>query len=125
MKNIDKFGLSDEILQEISTILGRYPLTKAVLFGSRVKGDYSDNSDIDIAIWTDDQEIEKYLRTDLEEEVTTARKFDLINFKSLDNHKLKENILREGIAIPHHSTDKNHLTATLVNRSPNPVGKTP
>jgi len=99
MSNTSSFGLTTEVWQEIVTVLNRYPLKRAVIYGSRAKGNYSDNSDIDIAIWTDDTDIKYQLRTDLDEIVKTACKFDVVDFKRLDSEKLRENILREGIEI--------------------------
>ena len=43
------FGLSNEIIGKINNITNKYSKT-FVLFGSRARGDYKKNSDIDIAI---------------------------------------------------------------------------
>ena len=43
-------GLSDQIMQGIYQVLASYPaVKKAVLFGSRARGDHRYNSDIDLA----------------------------------------------------------------------------
>lgn len=71
---------------------------KVVLFGSRARGDACLTSDIDIAIfgkeWTDqDLNGARHL---LEEEVKTPLKFDLINFYTVSNPRLKKNIETTG-----------------------------
>jgi uncharacterized protein len=46
-----KFGLSDAVIQKISTVLRRYPqIEKAILYGSRAKGNYKNGSDIDLTL---------------------------------------------------------------------------
>ena len=45
-------GLPERILQAIIAKLdGKESVTRAVIFGSRTRGDYKHNSDIDIAIY--------------------------------------------------------------------------
>ena len=45
-----KFGLSDDIYEKIKKIADKYNKYKFKIFGSRARGDYRSNSDIDIAI---------------------------------------------------------------------------
>jgi predicted nucleotidyltransferase len=48
------FGLSDRALREIRGALSRFPeVKKAVLYGSRAKGNYKNGSDIDLALFGD------------------------------------------------------------------------
>ena len=48
-----KFGLSDKSLSTIAAIFSRYPaVTRAVVYGSRAKGNYRPGSDIDITLET-------------------------------------------------------------------------
>jgi len=47
------FGLKEEIIEEIKGILKRHrEITGALIFGSRARGDYKYNSDIDIAVYS-------------------------------------------------------------------------
>ena len=48
------YGLTDEELNEIKNILKKHT-SKAILFGSRAKGNYKKESDIDIAIIGDER----------------------------------------------------------------------
>ncbi|MCX8482832.1 MAG: nucleotidyltransferase domain-containing protein, partial [Crocinitomicaceae bacterium] len=53
MKN--KFGLLENDMSEIVDVLSQFSsIEKAVLFGSRAKGNFKNGSDIDIAIFGND-----------------------------------------------------------------------
>lgn len=97
----DEFGLSSEILSNIVNILGRYKkISRAVIFGSRARGDYRKTSDIDLCIFSDGlDEIEPNLISDAIEELDTPYRYDILFFDKLKSEDLKENILKEGIAI--------------------------
>lgn len=43
-------GLTDETVAEIRRVLSRFPVERAVLYGSRAKGTYRVGSDIDIVL---------------------------------------------------------------------------
>lgn len=46
-----KFGLEETTLQQIQSVLINYPqVEKAILFGSRAKGNYKNGSDIDLTL---------------------------------------------------------------------------
>lgn len=46
-----RYGLKESSIEQIHTILARYPqVEKAILYGSRAKGDYKPGSDIDLAL---------------------------------------------------------------------------
>jgi predicted nucleotidyltransferase len=46
-----RFGLKKATIQKICAVLARYPqVEKAVLYGSRAKGDYKNGSDIDLTL---------------------------------------------------------------------------
>ena len=47
-----KYGLKETTIQKICGILARYPqVGKAVLYGSRAKGNYKNGSDIDLTLY--------------------------------------------------------------------------
>lgn len=74
---------------------------KIVLFGSRARGDASRTSDIDIAIidpsWT--REDINVVRGQLNEEIATALKIDLVSYDLLEKSGLRDRILKEGVPI--------------------------
>jgi uncharacterized protein len=46
-----RFGLKETTIQKICDVLARYPqVKKAVLYGSRAKGNYKKSSDIDLTL---------------------------------------------------------------------------
>lgn len=46
-----KYGLKDAAIQKICEVLAKYPaIEKAVLYGSRAKGNYKNGSDIDLTL---------------------------------------------------------------------------
>jgi uncharacterized protein len=46
-----KFGLSENTIDKINRVLSHYPeVNKAILYGSRAKGNYRNGSDIDLTL---------------------------------------------------------------------------
>lgn len=46
-----KYGLPDTVVGQISAVLRRYPqVDRAILYGSRAKGNYKNGSDIDLTL---------------------------------------------------------------------------
>jgi uncharacterized protein len=47
-----RFGLKESTIQKIYDVFARYPqVEKAVLYGSRAKGNYKNGSDIDLTLY--------------------------------------------------------------------------
>ena len=90
-----KFGLADKQIEQILAILKKANVTEAVIFGSRAKGNWRENSDIDIAVWGQDINLGK-LSLDLEE-LPMPYKFDVINYDKISNSAFREHIDRVGI----------------------------
>lgn len=81
MNNIDP--KIKEIISE--TIRKHIPNAKILIFGSRIKGNFSENSDIDIAVKCDkkiDISIMAKIKMDLEE-LDINEKIDLIDYNSV------------------------------------------
>ncbi len=68
MKNIDQLNLKDNenaALQELKRrLLGRFPDAELIIYGSKARGDYDKDSDIDLLILVD-----KQVNTALEDEI--------------------------------------------------------
>jgi len=99
---MELFGLNEIIIKNIVDIIKEYEeVTKAVIFGSRARGDYKKASDIDIALFGD--KLTNTINTKIFyqiEDLYIPYKVDLINFNTLsDENKIKENILKEGVEI--------------------------
>jgi len=88
-----------EITDKITPILKRYGVSKAALFGSSVKGEMTEASDIDVLV-----EIEKdislldFVGLKLELEEILGRKVDLVEYCTL-KPILRERVLREQVSI--------------------------
>lgn len=94
-----KSGLSLDTLAKITTVLSRCPaLEKAVLYGSRAKGNYRPGSDIDLTLFGETLsyahlvEIESQL-----DELMLPYSFDLSLFSQIDNPDLTGHIERVGL----------------------------
>lgn len=98
--NIDNINktILDKIVEIITT---HKDVEKIVIFGSRADDTYVKTSDIDIAIFSkswDSRDI-NIVKGQLEEDIKTPLKFDLLNFYSLSKEGLKKNILSKGKTI--------------------------
>ena len=89
----------DEIKRRILPILRRYGVKRVGLFGSCVKGEMREDSDIDILV-----EIEKdislldFIGLKLEIEDALGRKVDLVEYDTI-KPLLREKILKEQVVI--------------------------
>lgn len=97
-----KGGLKEEDRTMIMEAIGRYgEIEKAVLFGSRAKGNYKHGSDVDISISganvSYDTVVE--LRYWLNEETNMSYHFDIVHLETIKNKELKEHIQRAGIIL--------------------------
>lgn len=89
----------DSILSALAQTFRRYPaIERAVLFGSRARGDHREQSDYDVAIYgvlpTSDKTA---LRIFCAEDLPTLHKVDLIFMSEQDGTPIAESIQREGI----------------------------
>jgi predicted nucleotidyltransferase len=87
------FGLSDKNIEHITQTLKSLAVKKATVFGSRAKGNYRDNSDIDIAVWGEVNV--GHLLSELDE-LPMPYKFDVVSYEKIKNDKLREHIDRVG-----------------------------
>ena len=106
-KHTNPFGLRQSDLAHIIKTLSQFDtIDKATIFGSRAKGNYSNGSDVDIAIkGTIDFRTVAKLSYLLNQESFMPYKFDIVNYTKTQHNDLKEHIDRVGILI----YDKNIL----------------
>ena len=93
-------GLSEIQIENIKSVFAKYSeLEDVILFGSRAKGNYKNNSDIDIAlkgdIWFT---IKNKIFNDIEE-LFLPFYVDIIIYSQINNQDLKAHIERVGISI--------------------------
>jgi nucleotidyltransferase substrate binding protein (TIGR01987 family) len=93
-------GLSEIQIEKIKTVFAKYPeIDSAIIFGSRAKGNYKYNSDIDIALKGENAStVSGDIAFDLED-LNFPNDFDLKVFNTISNQELVEHINRVGIAI--------------------------
>ena len=107
----------DKVLNKIRHIASQYNcITKVVLFGSRARGDNTDTSDYDIAVFSKNMQQSELLSfSDKLDEIETLNKIDVIFIKErhLDT-ELYSNILRDGVDIMNkYQTKLNNYTKAL------------
>ncbi len=94
-----KFGLEVQVIENIISVLEQHPkVDKAFVFGSRAKGNYRPDSDIDIAIKGNEITTDDIIAISVAIETKgITHKFDLIDYDSIKEPALKEQIDRVGI----------------------------
>lgn len=92
-------GLNCATLAKIITVLAKCPaLEKAVLYGSRAKGNYRAGSDIDLSLFGETLNYAHlgWIESQLDE-LMLPYSFDLSLFSQIDNPDLTEHIQRAGL----------------------------
>lgn len=74
----------------------KYDIQKVILFGSRARGDYRDQSDIDLAVKGGKGNL---FAIDVDETTSTLLMYDVVNLDKAVQPELMESIEREGIII--------------------------
>lgn len=98
---MNEFGLNDRNMAELLEILSSFPaIEKAVVYGSRARGDFKPYSDIDITLLGKDLTFHDVAMLDDKLYYSYLPYFfDTSIFTHLNNEELKENIKREGKVI--------------------------
>lgn len=92
-----KLGLSEKHLQLIVETLKQADIDRAVVFGSRAKGNWRENSDIDIAVFGASVNVGSLVAQ--LDELPMPYKFDIVNYNNINSCALREHIDRVGIEI--------------------------
>lgn len=97
IKKEEEFGISQETLQKLREIFSRQRKIKsAIIYGSRVKGNFTAGSDIDVTIIAPYMTFSEYLYLLSEiEELNIPQKIDLTKYELLEDN-IKEHIKRVG-----------------------------
>lgn len=87
------------IKRKIISILRRYSVKRAAIFGSFVRGETKKNSDIDILVKIDkDISLLDFIGLKLELEEALGRKVDLVEYQAI-KPLIKEKVLKEQLII--------------------------
>lgn len=94
-----KFGLSEEIYEKIIDIVRKNEKYQFKIFGSRAKNTYKDTSDIDIAIFENVLEQDKYKIMNEFDMLDIIYKIDLVFITQNTKKEFLEEIQKEGIEL--------------------------
>ena len=94
-----KYGLSETTIEKIRGVLGQFPeIEKAVIYGSRAKGNYKPGSDIDLTLCGEALNSHLYSKVEVAlDDLLLPYKIDLSIFDKLNHAKLREHIERIGL----------------------------
>ncbi len=96
----NRFGFKNGDLEIIIKIIDSYKaVDKAVVFGSRAKGNYKQGSDVDLALFTNDKNIAPKISFKLNEESLMPYKFDVVDYNTLNHPEFIDHINRVGVVI--------------------------
>ena len=93
------FGLNNDTVDQIKSVFRKHnEIEKVLLYGSRAKGNYRPNSDIDFTILGDKLDITIMNNISWElDDLMLPLTFDLSNYKNIVQNDLLEHIQRVGI----------------------------
>ncbi|MFC4212662.1 restriction endonuclease subunit S [Pedobacter lithocola] len=94
-----KFGLTEQIIKNVNAIFEENSkVDKAIIFGSRAKGNFKEGSDIDIAIKGQDLGFKDILKlTGKLDDLDLSYKIDLLDYHNISEPALTEHIDRMGV----------------------------
>ena len=93
------YGLNDDTIKKINQVFSNYSIiSKALLYGSRAKGNYKNGSDIDLCLVGTAIDIKQLHTIELElDDLLLPYQIDLSVYDKINNYELKEHIDRIGI----------------------------
>ncbi|MEK7728888.1 MAG: nucleotidyltransferase domain-containing protein [candidate division KSB1 bacterium] len=94
-----KHGLEEKAVTQIQSVLAAFPaVEKAVLYGSRAKGNFKPGSDIDLALYGSGLSLQALHRIeDALDDLLLPYHIDLAIFARIANAELREHIQRVGV----------------------------
>lgn len=94
-----KFGLSEDTYIKLKKVVNKYSNYKFKVFGSRARGDYKNNSDIDIAIEGNIDRKEKFNILDDFDKLDIPYTMDIVFIQDINKKEFLESIIKEGVNI--------------------------
>jgi uncharacterized protein len=94
-----RYGLSEQTIEKIGCVFARHPaIDKAVLYGSRAKGNFKPGSDIDLTLFGDSLTSRELGIIDEElDDLLLPYQIDLSLICQIDHAELREHIERVGV----------------------------
>lgn len=91
-----KYNLPERVEREIVLFARKHSVEKVILFGSRARGDNTERSDVDIAVYGGDFD---GFYWDIKENVHSLLMFDVVDAASGISEGLNSEIERDGVII--------------------------
>lgn len=107
----ERFGLKETTIQKICGVFVKYPqVEKAILYGSRAKGNYKNGSDIDLTLFGEENLTLDVLYQIMEEidDLLLPYMFDLSIFQQISDPDLIDHIRRVGVVFYERTTEVSH-----------------
>lgn len=104
-----------KIFDDIKSISKKHGASRVLLFGSRARGDNTDRSDIDIAVFSLPPENQGKFTEDIEN-IPTLFDFDIIFVDEKTDRNLLDNILKDGVVIMSKFDEKTQKLCEAFNR---------
>ncbi|MFH1428605.1 MAG: nucleotidyltransferase domain-containing protein [Candidatus Margulisiibacteriota bacterium] len=94
-----RYGLKEEQMENINSIFSKYTqIEKAVLYGSRAKGNYKKGSDVDVTLFGDGLSLTVLNKICLDiDDLLLPYTFDISIYKQINNPDLRDHIKRVGV----------------------------
>uniref|UniRef100_A0A7C4RQU3 Nucleotidyltransferase domain-containing protein n=1 Tax=Desulfatirhabdium butyrativorans TaxID=340467 RepID=A0A7C4RQU3_9BACT len=122
----DAFGLKRETTDRIRSVLAKYPqIDRAILYGSRAKGNYKPGSDIDLTIVGGPGLTFDSLTAILNDidELLLPYTFDLSIFQEIEDPDIVDHILRVGVVFyERNHGDRSESVFATGNKTPSIAG---
>ena len=90
------YHLPERVIREIGTFAKAHSVEKIILFGSRARGDNTERSDIDIAVYGGDFDAFYW---DIKEKINSLLMFDIVEMNASISEELIAEIKRDGVVI--------------------------
>lgn len=90
------YNLPDRVIKEIKAFAKENSIIKIVLFGSRARGDHTERSDVDLAVYGGDFDSFYW---NIKENIHSLLSFDVVDMNSRVTEELKKEIERDGVVI--------------------------
>ena len=90
---------------QLAALAAKHGAQKLVLFGSRARGDHTERSDIDLAVYGMPEKNRPFFWADTEE-LDTLLKLDIVHITDGLEQKFLENIEKEGVALMDRTLEK-------------------
>jgi len=107
-----RFGLKESVIERICDVFSRHPqVEKAILYGSRAKGNYKNGSDIDLTLngGADLTLQVLYKIMDELDDLLLPYTFDLSIFHQISDPDVIDHIRRVGVVFYEKKTETSHV----------------